>query len=176
MTVQLAPGEAVIWEGRPSGMRGFIRGIDLFWIAFATFGALFFVTSLAATSRSPRPDGGEFVAVALFPFVVFGLFLGLPRAIGIWREKQRARYVLTDRRIILESRGRTVELDLRALPYLEFERSWLAGPAIYFAQRNIYEGWGAMYGGSPAPAFRGLANAEDVYRLISDTRAKALAR
>ena len=176
MNEALAPGEIILWQGRPSGIRGYVRSVDLFWVAFAAFGALFFVTSLAATSRSTRPDAGEFTLVALFPFIVFGLFFGVPRAIGVWREKRRAKYILTDRRIILESRGRRVELDLRSLPYLELEHSWLSGPTIYFAQRNIYEGWGAMYGGSPAPAFRGLANADEVYRLISDARAKALGR
>jgi len=58
------------------------------------------------------------------------------------------------------------------------ERSWLAGPTIFFGQRQMYEGWGGFYGGSPAPAFRGLADSDSdaVYRTISDARARARGR
>ena len=74
------------------------------------------------------------------------------------------------------TRRRLVELDLATLPYLELEQSWLAGPTIYFGQRQMYEGWGGFYGGSPAPAFRGLADADAVYRTLSDARARARGR
>ena len=172
----LASGERLIWEGRPSGLRGFFRAVDLFFLAFAAFAALFFVTLLASTTRLPQPNPSEFLFVGLLPFVFFGLFLFLPRLISVWREASGASYALTDRRIVLQSRGRRVELDLRTLPYLELERSWLSGPIIYFSQRNIYEGWGGIYGGSAAPALRGLPNAPDVYRMISEARSRAVGR
>lgn len=175
MTLGLAPGEKLLWEGRPMGLRGFFRAMDLFLIAFAAFAALFFVSSLAS-SRQPQRDPSQFIVVGLFPFIVFGLFLFLPRFISIWREASGASYALTDRRIILKSRGRRVELDLRTLQHLELERSWLSGPTIFFAQRNLYEGWGGIYGGSAAPAFRSLPNAADVYQMISEARSRATGR
>ena len=176
MNEGLEPGERLIWEGRPNGLRGFFRGLDLFFVAFASFGALFFVSSLASRARQSPRDPSEYIVAALFPFIVFGLFLFLPRFISVWREASGASYALTDRRILLRSRGRRVDLDLRTLPYLELERSWISGPTIYFAQRNLYEGWGGMYGGSAAPAFRGLPNAADVYRMISEARSRAVGR
>jgi len=82
---------------------------------------------------------------------------------------------VTDRRVILSTARRRVELDLRTLPYLELDRSWLAGPTIFFGQRSVYDGipW---YGASPAPAFRGLPDADAVYRIIADARVQASAR
>jgi len=172
----LAAGELMIWEGRPQRLRGFLRAFDLFWIVFAALGALFFVTSLAASSRGTERDPGTYVVFAMFPFVVFGVFIFAPRLASIWREARGASYALTDKRIILRTRGRRIDLDLRTLPYLELERSWISGPTIYFAQRNIYEGWGGLYGGSAAPALRGLLDADDVYRKISAARSQATAR
>ena len=77
---------------------------------------------------------------------------------------------------MLRNPGRLVELDLANLPHLELERSWLSRPTIYFGQRQMSEGWGGFYGSSPTPAFRGLPDPDDVYRIISDARAKARQR
>jgi hypothetical protein len=176
MTTTLAAGEKLIWEGRPRGLRGFFRSMDVFLLGFAAFAAFFFVTSLAASARQTPRAPSDYVVVALFPFIAFGLFLFLPRLIGVWREASGASYALTDRRIIIEGRGRRVEFDLRTLPHLELERSWLSGPTIFFAQRGAYEGWGGFYGGSSAAAFRGLADAPDVYRMISEARSRAVER
>jgi len=171
----LAHDEHVLWEGRPHGLRGFLRSIDFFLLAFPTLGAIFFVTALANTSRQRRVDPTEFVWIALFPFVAVGVFFFMPRLVSIWREARGASYVITDRRVVIRSRRRRIDLDLRTLPYLELDRSWVTGPTIFFGQRTMYDGWG-FYGASPAPSFRGLPDAETVYRLIADTRAQAAAR
>src|SRR5207237_6989534 len=121
----LAPGERVLWEGRPQGIRGFLRSFDLFIIGFAAFAALFFVTAIAgsASSRQLPPAPSEVASVALFPFIAVGLMFLLPRVIMVTRESNGASYVVTDRRVILRTGRRRVELDLRTLPYLELGRS-----------------------------------------------------
>ena len=164
--------ETVIWEGVPRGLRGFLRPMDLFLAIFAAFAAILFIGAIGSAGRG-GVGWSSVVVAGLFPFIFFGGFFFAPRAFSIWRDASATRYTLTDKRIVIETRGRRVELDLRTLPYLELERSWLSGRTIFFAQRNLYEGWGGFYGGSPAPAFRGLPDAETVYRMISAARAKA---
>jgi hypothetical protein len=170
MSFETSAGERVLWEGRPRGIRGFIRPTDVFFLLFTLLIGTLFGTA-AASSRNGA--GG---LLFLFPVIVFGLLFIGPRLISILRESAGVSYVVTDRRIVIRNRGRLVELDLANLPYLELERSWLSGPAIYFGQRQMYEGWGGFYGGSPAPAFRGLVDAEAVYRIISDARRGARER
>ena len=173
MSFEISPGERMLWEGKPQRLRGFFRPMDLFLVVFVLITGLFFVSATAgnATPGAPPP-----FFVFFFPFIFFGLFLFGPRLVGLFRESSGATYAVTDRRILIRNRGRFVELDLATLPYLEMERSWIAGLTIYFGQRQMYEGWGGMYGGSPAPAFRGLADADSVYRIVSDARAKARGR
>jgi lipid-A-disaccharide synthase-like uncharacterized protein len=167
--MELLPGETIVWQGRPSTARGSLRWFDLFYLGFALFAAFFFIVSLASTSQGRARDPSEFVTVGLFPLVVFGLFFLLPRAISVWRDTRGIRYVVTDRRAIIATRGRRVELDLRTIPHLELDRSWLSGPTIYFGQRNIYDG---MWGSSSAPALRGLANADEVYAMLTSIRSR----
>ena len=171
MSFEISPGERILWEGKPQRLRGFLRPMDLFLVVFVLITTLFFVT---ATVGSATPGASPFLF--FFPLIFFGFFLFGPRLFGLFREASGAAYAVTDRRILIRNRGRFVELDLATLPYLEMERSWIAGLTIYFGQRQMYEGWGGMYGGSPAPAFRGLADADSVYRVVSDARAKVRGR
>ncbi len=171
--VALAPGERVLWSDRPHGVRGYLRPTDLFLLAFALFAALFFATGTLAASRA---EPSIAVVGFFFPLLLFGFFFFGPRFIDLRRETDRASFTLTDRRIVLLSRKRDVELDLANLQHLELERGWMSGSVIYFGTRSMYEGWGGIYGGSPAPAIRGIPDADRVFRLISDARAQALRR
>jgi hypothetical protein len=170
VSFETSPGERVLWEGRPSGIRGFIRPMDLFFLVFTLLIGLSFGTTAAATPNASR---GLFF---ILPVLFFGLLFIGPRVLSILRESAGAFYLVTDRRIVIRTRRRLVELDLSNLPYLELERSWLSGPMIYFGQRQMYEGLGGFYGGSPAPAFRGVVDADAVYRIISDARRAARER
>ena len=175
MSFEISPGERVLWEGRPQRLRGFLRSMDVFLLIFVLFIGLFFSTAVAGSAtRDASPPSLFF----LLPFIFFGVFLFGPRILSVIRESSGARYAVTDRRILIRNRGRLVELDLATLPYLEMDQSWLAGPTIYFGQRQMYERWGGFYGGSPAPAFRGLADSDSDagYRTISDARARARGR
>jgi len=173
----LGPGERMIWTGRPRRLRSFLGPIDLFIVAFAVFAAVFFVTAVTARPPAPGPsDPSTPLVVGLFPLVFFGVFFIGPRLLAIWRDLAGTSYAVTDRRVVIRHRRREIELDLANLPYLELERSWLSGATIYFAQRQMYEGWSGFYGGSATPALRGLPDADHVYRLVSDARARARAR
>jgi hypothetical protein len=170
VSFETAPGERVLWEGRPRGIRGFVRPMDLFFLVLTLLIGLSFGTTAAAA-----PDGSRGFLFVL-PVLFFGVLFVGPRLVSILRESAGASYVVTDRRIVIRNRGRLVELDLTNLPYLELERSWLSGPVIFFGQRQMYEGFGGFYGGSPAPAVRGVIDADVVYRIISDARRAARER
>ena len=176
--LSLAPGERLLWTGHPSGWRGFLRPVDLFLGAFAVFAGLFFVVGTLATpsGRGGPSDPSAPIVVFFFPIIFFGVVLIGPRLLSARREMHGTTYAVTDRRVVIRGRRREIELDLGNLQHLELERSVLSGPTIFFGTRQLYEGWGGIYGGSPAPAFRGVPDADSVYRLISETRAKALQR
>jgi hypothetical protein len=148
--------------------------MDLLFVVFAALMGIFLLTATAATRRTGDAPAPLFIF--FFPIIFFGVVFPLPRLISIWRESAGAHYTVTDRRIVIRNRSRLVELDLANFPYLELDRAWITGPVIYFGQRQMYEGWGGFYGGSPAPAFRGLVDADAVYRTISDARRGARQR
>jgi hypothetical protein len=172
VSFEIPPGERVLWEGKPERLRGFLRTMDVVLLVFVLFLGFSFASAIAASGSR----AGSTPLLFYFPIIFFGFFLFGPRILSVFRESSGARYAVTDRRILIRTRRRLVELDLATLPYLELEQSWLAGPTIYFGQRQMYEGWGGFYGGSPAPAFRGLADADAVYRTLSDARARARGR
>jgi hypothetical protein len=172
VSFEIPPGERMLWEGKPERLRGFLRTMDVVLLVFVLFLGFSFASAIAASGSR----AGSTPLLFYFPIIFFSFFLFGPRILSVFRESSGARYAVTDRRILLRTRRRLVELDLATLPYLELEQSWLAGPTIYFGQRQMYEGWGGFYGGSPAPAFRGLADADGVYRILSDARARARGR
>jgi hypothetical protein len=161
------------FEAAP-GIRGFIRPMDLLFAIFAGLMGVFCLTGTAA-SRPPG-EAPATLLIFLFPGILFGVLFLLPRLISIWRESAGARYTVTDRRIVIRNRSRLAALDLGNLPYLELDRSWITGPVIYFGQRQMYASFGALYGASPVPAFRGLTDAEAVYRIIGGARGSAAHR
>jgi hypothetical protein len=167
MSFEIPPGDRMLWEGKPERLRGFLRPIDVFIFFMAIVFGLFVVATISAAGRS---DPSGFFVGALFPLVVFGLLFLAPRLIDITRERGRTRYVLTDRRVLIRRGRREIELPLATLSYLELDDSWISGPTIFFAQRQLYEGVGVFGSGSSTPAFRGLRDAPAVYRTISEAR------
>lgn len=149
-------------------MRAVIRPLDVFLLGLL---ALFFLTAVPLFTSAPRGPNAPPPLFFVLPFVFFLVVVIVPRWLSVWRELSGTSYLVTDRRVVIRSRSREVELDLRTLHHLELERSWISGPTIYFGTRQIYEGWWA-FGGSPTPALRGVLDAETVYRTISEARAR----
>src|SRR5438094_9896236 len=110
MSFEPSAGERVLWQGRPHGIRGFIRPMDIFFLLFTLLIGFLFGSTAAAT-----PNAGLFF---LFPVVVFGLLFAGPRLIGILRESAGVSYIVTDRRIFDRKFGRMVDQDLTYANYL----------------------------------------------------------
>ena len=116
ISAEIAPGERLLWSGRPAGGILFHRG-DVFLIPFSLLWAGFaiFWEITAARSRA-----GAFFSLWGLAFVLIGLYFVAGRFIvDAWQRGQTA-YGLTNQRAIIVSRalggGRRVKsLPLRAL-------------------------------------------------------------
>ncbi|TMD59980.1 MAG: hypothetical protein E6I87_07855, partial [Chloroflexi bacterium] len=106
MREELATGERLLWDGRPSVARYVFTPATLFLsLFFLLFFTLPFVTFLASPTSS-RQDTVFFI---FFPLLVLGFFL-LPALVPVWLEATRTHYVLTDRRAVIHGWRREAEV------------------------------------------------------------------
>ncbi len=94
----LAPGETILWQGRPvAGIdwRSLWDGRTPFGLIFAGF-ALFWITM---ARRMTGDDGGVLSLFPLFglPFLLVGLYLAFGRLLWEAHARARTHYTLTDR-------------------------------------------------------------------------------
>jgi hypothetical protein len=167
---ELAPGERLLWSGRPRGGVVFTAtdayripfllmfvGVTIFWevLAFAWGGDLIF-------------------ALTGLPFLLFGLYMNFGRFPLDARRRNRTYYALTDRRVMIVSGlvGREVQsLSLRNLPNLVLDSKPDGSGTITFGDKNpLTAMYGSFYGkvflGPGVPAFEMIENARHVYDLI----------
>jgi hypothetical protein len=100
VSLQLEPGERVLWQGRPDPQRLLARWDPLlipFSVAWAGFAVIW--TALAVGSSSPG------IAVIGLPFVALGLYFVAGRFVVKGRRSRESRYVLTDRRAVVVGPG-----------------------------------------------------------------------
>ncbi|MBK8457120.1 MAG: hypothetical protein IPL47_08455 [Phyllobacteriaceae bacterium] len=105
MQREMAPGEKLIWAGRPTNAGSFGRPLlaqAIFGIPFLAF-ALFW-TGMAATMTNASPDTPWFFRYVFpafgIPFIVVGISLVSGPLRARWRAR-RVVYGLTDRRLII---------------------------------------------------------------------------
>jgi hypothetical protein len=167
---ELAPGERLLWSGRPRGGVIFqasdayripislmFVGVSIFWevLAFAWGSGLTF-------------------ALTGLPFLLFGLYMNFGRFPLDARRRNRTYYALTDRRVIIVSGlvGREVQsLSLRNLPNLVLDAKPDGSGTVTFGDKNpLTAMYGSLYGrvflGPGVPAFEMIENARHVYDLI----------
>ena len=91
---ELAPGEKLVWEGRPRVVRSVLLGLPIaFFGLFATGFGVFWI------KNSRQFDDGIFPFFGL-PFVIIGTTMLLSPGWFAW-QASRTRYAITDRRAIL---------------------------------------------------------------------------
>ncbi len=106
--VDLAPGERLLWEGRPDPDRHFTLA-DAFLVPFY---ALFLGFSIFWTAMALRGSAPYFFPIFGSLFIVIGLYACFGRFVVKWFSKLRTRYVVTDRRAIIRSPWSTREVRL----------------------------------------------------------------
>src|SRR5262245_24828841 len=96
---QLAPGERLLWSGRPQGGIKF-NATDAYRIPVSF---LFTGVSLVWTILAIAAGSGFMFVLTGLPFLLFGLYMNFGRFPLDARRRNRTYYALTDRRIIIVS-------------------------------------------------------------------------
>jgi hypothetical protein len=174
ITRELAPGERLLWSGRPRGGIQFRRGdallipFSLVWAGFAVFWEI----------SAIRAGEGSFFVFWGIPFVLVGAYFVVGRfVVDAWQRGQTA-YGLTDRRAIITTRsifsGRVVKsLPLRTLGEISLSEKSDASGTITLGSSagSRFPGWmsGAGWPGTgkdAPPSFDMIQHAHDVYEQL----------
>ncbi|WP_437681227.1 hypothetical protein [Sorangium sp. So ce131] len=164
---ELAPGERLLWAGRPvQGPRFTMKDVLFFFVCMAWLGCVVLVA----------PRGPSW-------FLLFALAVGLYNIVGLffWDMVQRARtfYGLTDRRALLvEGRGRprvtSLELDGSCPIHLQEGRQGRG--TIRFGGSGATSWWSSPESSWPpdrkdqVPSFRGIRDARKVYERLCEVQ------
>lgn len=107
----LAPGETVVWAGRPDPSRTALAALPiyLFAIPWTAISLVFFVSAVAGSTGLAEIGGVKGwagLAFVLFstPFVLIGLAL-MTAPLWAWREAARGGFLVTDRRVVKMTLG-----------------------------------------------------------------------
>lgn len=181
--VDLAPGERIVWSGRPERYR-LLRPVDALLIPFSVIlgGFAIFWEWAALASGAPF-----FFWIWGVPFVAIGLYLIFFRFIVRARSLRATRYLVTNARVILFGglTGRTrAEAWLTQLsPPIIKERADASGdlafgsftPPFAFSGRRGWPAWGPSWGPDPLlpPVFRGVEQVRRVRDLVASAQASA---
>lgn len=178
MDFQLMSGERVIWRGSPAqGIR--FQAQDLFIVPFA----IIWLTIAGSAFWLPNSDGtqtndpAEYIILPFF--LLIGLYILVGRFLGDMLSRSRTEYALTNRRAIVESgifRRNTRSINLAATPEIRFRQGrggrgtieFGGGSPFAFVPRN----WPGSAQFMP-PAFDGIEDADNVYRLVLDAQREA---
>lgn len=113
---QLAPGERLLWQGRPLKLHGPRGGFQkMFAVVFLGFACFWEVGALQALSAGPL---GLVFPLFGIPFILVGLKMLFP-GLGAARRLRGTVYGITDRRAIAVSLGRVTAWDLDAVTGVE---------------------------------------------------------
>jgi hypothetical protein len=167
---ELAPGERLLWSGRPRGGIQF-QASDAYRIPFSL---MFTGVSLVWEALAIYAGAGLVFALTGVPLILFGLYMNFGRFPVDARRRNRTYYALTDRRVIIVSGliNREVQsLSLRNLPNLVLDAKPDGSGTITFGDTNpLTAMYGSFYGkvflGPGVPAFEMIENARHVYDLI----------
>jgi hypothetical protein len=186
---ELASREQVIWSGQPSP-RVIFHAQDLFMIPFSLLWggfAIFWEASVlgmfgTSGSRSSNPVS-LFMALWGVPFVLVGQYFIWGRFLYVAWKKKHLIYAVTDKRVLVVSLGRNRGVKATALdqmPTIEKTVRRNGTGTLTFGIGPPLTGRGSTMGSwdgglsSPVPTFVDVEEAENVYRMISDAREKAL--
>ena len=173
--VVLAPGEQLLWTGRPARVPAWFGWSDA-WIS--GFG-LFVVVTFAVVATVPGGLSGP--NAAFFAIVIaFGAYLALGRVLRRWLRIRRAMYVLTSRRLIAAWGRAVAASDLRdLLPAQASGSSVISRPAAPLAMRG-WDGWRLILAWPATtvtpPVLAGLADPIAVRDLVRQAQLAARAR
>jgi len=165
---RLLSEERLLWTGKPSDGLQF-TSMDLFLLPFSVVWIGF---ALVWTFIASRSGAGTFFVLWGMMFVVFGVTVMWGR---FWFDawlRERTRYAITDRRLLISRSGpfsMFTVLALERLPEARLTERGDGSGSIRFGQSNIFAGAGfGLWVPSldSTPQLIGIPNARDVFDLV----------
>jgi hypothetical protein len=167
---ELAPGERLLWSGRPK--QGIVfRPIDIIFIPFSLFWGCFTIFWEVTVISQGTPFIFKIWGI---PFILVGLYMVIGRFFVDAKLRQRIYYALTSERILLISglfSKNIKSLKLKTLDEININTKADGSGTITFGRNNPFS-W--SYSSMPwpgsekflAPSFDSIVNARQVYELI----------
>lgn len=158
----LAGGEYIIWQGRPEKGGLFTRQ-EMFMIPFSLVWCGFAIYWEITAVKSGAP---LFFKAWGMMFVLMGLYLVFGRFFTQKRKLDRARYVITDKKIMLLQSGKIEVLDRNTLPPLSLSVGKGGKGTINIGMVSVTRRNGT-YSQQPAYQLRNIAEVSRVWELLT---------
>jgi len=175
MTIDLAPGERIIWQGQPT--QGFrLAPQDAFAVPFAAFW-LFMVSMMLLLAFTGEMKEVDPLAYVIMPvFLIIGLYMLFGRFVVDRAARRRIHYYLTTERAVIEGgmfRPSRRSVSLAAAPEIRFRGRRSGRGTVQFGSANMFGMMPPSWPGASQflpPAFDDIEDAERIYNLALTTQ------
>jgi len=172
---QLLEGEHLLWAGRPPG--GFLlRPADALMIPFSLFWCGFAIFWEYSVIHEGAPF---FFGLWGIPFVLVGLYIVVGRFFFDAWQRQRTRYGITDKRVLIVTGSKLTSLHLRSLSEVSLsKRSNGRGTIILGASRGafpfqLFPGWSNQPGRQGPPTLELRTDVQLAYDILTKAQQAA---
>lgn len=175
MTIDLAPGERIIWQGQPT--QGFrLTPQDAFVMPFAVFWLLIVSMMVLSTFTGETKDVDPLAYIIMPVFLTVGLYMLFGRFLVDRAARRHIHYFLTTERAVIEGgifRPSRRSVSLAAAPEIRFQRRRSGRGTVQFGSANMFgmvpPSWPGASQSLPL-AFDGIKDAERIYNLAVTTQ------
>ena len=181
MTIDLAPGEQIVWKGQPT--QGFrLAPQDAFAVPFAAFWLLIVTVIFVLTFTSETKDINPLAYVIMPVFLMVGLYMLFGRFFVDRAARRRIHYYLTNQRAVIEGglfRSNRRSVSLAAAPEIRFRGRRDGRGTVQFGSASMFGMMPPSWPGASQylpPAFNDIEDAERIYNLALKTQREAQAQ
>lgn len=159
----LAPGEYILWHGKPAVKGGLLNRSDFFMIPFSIVWAGFAVFSFAGIiTGNRRPI--EMLFCGLFLLAAFYITIG--RFIIAAIRLHNTEYAITSRQVLICTNRGVEALSRATLPAPRLELRKNGRGTIWFGQRAQYAANGRVVSAADAVGLRNIADVQKVWQIL----------
>lgn len=175
MTIDLAPGERIIWQGQPK--QGFrLAPQDLFAVPFAAFW-LFIVSMMFVFAASGDAKQVDPLAYLIMPiFLLIGVYMLIGRFLVDRMARRKTHYFLTTERAVIEAglfRPSRRSVSLAAVPEIRLRGRRSGRGTVQFGSPSMFGMMPPSWPGASQflpPAFDDVDEAQRIYDLATTTQ------
>jgi len=180
---ELVAGEQVLWSGQP--VRAFFCKRDIlelpfgiFWLAFS----IFWMWGASGHFNNPKNKGPAWFPLFGIPFVLIGVYLVFGKFFYRSWKRTRTYFAVTNKRVLVVTdapRKTTISAYLEALPAITKSIGRNGVGTLRFGNPvPSYAYWRGFpwsnEGTGDVPTFYDIADAEMVFRMVSELREKTI--